>query len=179
LNAAAAGADGAGPADAAAPGRAGADPLAKIVFAALVAACFLAFFVTQRLKHAPTTVQEFKLTSNFAPTPGGRHKQEEISFKLSHAERATVAVIDSHGNVVATLLRGRPVPRYKRFSLRWNGHRGTAHSFAVHSTPNGHPYLVPNNRGRLAPAGEYRVRLSLSGQANPVLSLRSFTLVRR
>ena len=154
------------------------DKLAAAVFAALVLACFLAFFLTQRLKHRPTSVQQFKLTPNFAPTPGGRHKQEQISFKLAHAERATVAIIDEGGNVVATLLRRYPVARYKQLSLRWNGRRGTARSYRIVTPPGGHVYLLPANRGRLAPAGEYRVRLTLSRQREPVLSPRSFTLVR-
>jgi hypothetical protein len=157
----------------------GADPLAGAVFAVLVLACLLAFFLTQRLKHTAKVVPSFQLTSNFSPTPAGRHKQEQISFKLSHAERATVEVIDSHGNVVATLLRGYPAPRYKQLSLRWNGRRGTARGFRTRTTAAGHAYLVPDNRGSLAPAGEYRVRLRLSGQADPVLSPRSFALVRR
>jgi hypothetical protein len=152
--------------------------LAAAVFAVLVVACFLAFFLTQRLKHRPTSVQQFKLTPNFAPTPAGRHKQEQISFKLAHAERATVAIIDARGNVVATLLRRYPVPRYKQLSLRWNGRRGTARSYRTVTTPGGHTYLVPANSGRLAPAGEYRVRLRLSRQREPVLSPRSFTLER-
>jgi hypothetical protein len=154
------------------------DPLGRIVFGALVVACFLAFFLTQRLKHTPTTVQRFQLTSNFSPTPEGRHKEESISFKLSHAERVTVAVIDSRGNVVATLLRGYPVARYKQLSLRWNGRRGTARAYRNASTTAGHSYLVPETRGPGAPAGEYRVRLTLSGQSGPVLSPRSFGLVR-
>ena len=161
-----------------APQQKGPDKLATAVFAGLVIACLLAFFATQRLKHRPTSVQQFKLTPNFAPTPGGHHKQEQISFKLAHAERATVAIIDESGNVVATLLRRYPVPRYKQLSLRWNGRRGTARTYAMLSAPNGHVYLLPANRGRLAPAGEYRVRLTLSRQREPVLSPRSFTLVR-
>jgi hypothetical protein len=158
--------------------RGAGDPLGRAVFAALVVACFLAFFLTQRLKHTPTSVQRFQLTSNFSPTPAGRHKEESISFKLSHAERVTVAVIDSRGNVVATLLREHPVPRYKQLSLRWNGRRGTARSYRTAATPGGHAYLVPATRGPGAPAGEYRVRLTLSGQSAPVLSPRSFGLVR-
>lgn len=161
-----------------APGAGRPDKLAAAVFAALVGACFIAFFLTQRLKHRPTSVQQFKLTPNFAPTPAGRHKQEQISFKLAHAERATVAIIDARGNVVATLLRRYPVPRYKQLSLRWNGRRGTARSYRTATGADGHVYLVPANRGRLAPGGEYRVRLTLSRQREPVLSPRSFTLER-
>jgi len=160
-------------------GRRQIDPLARGVFAAVVVACFVAFFLTQRLKHAPTAIARFELTPNFAPAPTGRHKEELISFKLSHAERATVAIIDSRGNVVATLLRGYPVPRYKQLSLRWNGRRGEARTVREASTPAGHRYLLPRNTGRLAPAGEYRVRLTLSGQSNSFLSPKSFALVGR
>jgi hypothetical protein len=152
---------------------------ARIVFAALVLASFAAFFITQRLKHTPTVVQRFQLTSNFSPTPAGRHKQEQISFKLSHAERATVAVIDSDGNVVATLLGDYAVPRYKQLSLRWNGRRGRAHGYRVAETASGHSYIEPKNTGAPAPNGEYRVRLTLSRQREPVLSPRSFALVGR
>lgn len=166
-------------ADRPAPRPGAVDPLARAVFAALVAACFVAFFITQRLKHSPTAVQQFDLTPYFSPTRSGRQKQEEISFKLAHAERVTVTIIDSRGDTVATLLRGYPVARYKRLSLRWNGRRGVARSYAVLSTSAGHRYLVPLNTGRLAPGGEYRVRLALSRQSNPVLSPRSFTLVAR
>ncbi len=158
--------------------KGGSDRLAAAVFAALVAACLLAFFLTQRLKHRPTSVQQFKLTPNFAPTPAGRHKQEQISFKLAHAERATVTIIDARGNVVATLLTGYPVPRYKTLSLLWNGRQGTARSYRMVSSASGHAYILPANRGRVAPAGEYRVRLRLSRQREPVLSPRSFTLER-
>ncbi len=158
--------------------RGAGDPLGRVVFGVLVVACFLAFFLTQRLKHTPTTVQTFQLTPNFSPTPTGRHKEESISFKLSHAERVTVAVIDSRGNVVATLLGEYPAPRYKQLSLRWNGRRGTARSFRTETTPGGSRRLVPETRGTAAPAGEYRIRLTLSGQSNPVLSPRSFGLVR-
>jgi hypothetical protein len=178
LSAAAAGAEGGAEAGGG-QRRDGVDPLASAVFAVLVLACFLAFFLTQRLKHTAKVVPSFELTSNFSPTPAGHHKQEQISFKLSHAERATVAVIDSNGNVVATLLRSYPVPRYKQLSLRWNGRRGPARGYSTRTTAAGRPYLVPENRGSLAPPGEYRVRLTLSRHADPVLSPRSFALVRR
>jgi hypothetical protein len=174
LSAAAAGAEG----DAEGGVRGGGQPLARAVFVALVVACFAAFFVTQRLKHTPTAVQNFELLPTFSPTPGSHHRQEQISFKLRNAERVTVQVIDSRGNVVATLLRNHPLQRYKQFSLRWNGRRGTARHFFVGTTEHGHLYLIPVTTGRPAPAGEYRVRLTLSGQHNPVLSPRSLTLVR-
>jgi hypothetical protein len=149
------------------------------VFALLVVACFAAFFVTQRLKHTPTAVQRFELTPFFSPTPGGRLKLEEISFKLSHADEVTVTIVDSSGNDVATLVRDWSVARYKQFSLRWNGHLGVAHRYGSATTSSGRSVLVPGTRGALAPAGEYRVRVRLRRERREILSPRSFTLVRR
>ena len=156
-----------------------ADPLARGVFALLVTACFAAFFITQRLKHTPTVIQRFQLTPRFSPTPAGHVKQEGISFRLAKADAVTVTIIDANEDVVATLVRNHRLPGYKQFSLRWNGRRGTAHAVRSATTPGGHSYLVPVNTGRLAPGGDYRVRLTLSGQPNPALSPKSFTLVGR
>ena len=155
----------------------GGDPLARIVFALLVLACFAAFLITQRLKHTPTAVQRFYLTPYFSPYPSGHVKQEAISFKLAHAEAVTVTIIDADGNTVATLVRDYPVARYKQFSLRWNGRRGSAHRYLHAHSPHGLPILVPLNGGAIAPAGEYRVRVSLAHHS-PVLSPLSFTLVK-
>jgi hypothetical protein len=154
-----------------------ADPLARAVLVVLVLACFAAFFITQHLKHTPTAVQAFELTPFFSPGPSGHLKQESISFKLAHADQATVAIIDSDGNVVATLVRYHPVARYKQFSLRWNGRAGTAHHVSILRSPSGRAILVPHNRGALAPAGEYRVRVSLRHEGLVLTSPRSFTLV--
>jgi hypothetical protein len=150
----------------------------QAVFALLVAACFVAFFLTQHLKHTPTAVQVFKLTPFFSPTPSGHIKTERISFRIAHDDRATVTVLDSTGAAVATLLRDHPVQRYKQLSLRWNGRRGTAHGYALVPGPDGSSALEPRLHGQAAPAGEYRVRVSLREQHRSVLSPRSFTLVR-
>lgn len=155
------------------------DPLARAVFALLVLACCAAFFITQRLKHTPTAVQRFQLTPFFSPTPAGHIKTERISFKLARADEVTVTIINSAGNTVATLVRDRPVARYKQFSLRWNGRQGTAHTYTVAVGAEGTTIVTPVNTGRPASAGEYRVRVALGEQHRSVLSPRSFTLVRR
>jgi len=148
------------------------------VFALLVVACFLAFFLTQHLKHTPTAVQLFKLTPRFSPTPSGHIKQERISFRLARADEATVSIVDSAGAEVARLLHNHPVQRYKQLSLRWSGRLGTAHGYALVAGPNGRSAIRPRLTGPLAPAGEYRVRVTLREQRRTVLSPRSFTLVR-
>ena len=171
----AAGVDGA-PDRARSPG-AGSDPVAGVVFAVLVVACFAAFLITQRLKHTPTAVHRFKLSTAFSPYPKAPAKLEEISFELANAETVTVTIIDSNGNTVATLVRNYPAPRYKDVSLRWNGRRGTAHRYGYLKTPGGRSIPVPDNEGPIAPAGEYRVSLSLRNHGQ-VLLPRSFSLVR-
>jgi hypothetical protein len=173
--------------DAAAAGRGGqavseppraADPLARAVFVVLVLACFVAFFVTQRLKHTPTAVQHFTMEPFFSPTPSGRVKEEPVSFKLANTERITVQVLNTSGDVVATLVRAYPVERYKKLSLRWNGRRGVARSLSHKTTPHGQPVVVAHNTGRPASAGEYRIRVERE-HGRPILSPLSFTLVRR
>jgi hypothetical protein len=150
-----------------------------VVFALLLVACFAAFFITQRLKHTPTAVQLFELTPSFSPTLAGHIKQERISFKLARADEVTVTIESVAGDDVATLVRDRPVTRYKQFSLRWNGRRGAARGYTVLTTRNGHAILLPANHGKLAPSGEYRVRVSLREQHRSVLSPRTFRLVGR
>ncbi len=155
------------------------DRLAQIVFALLVLACFAAFFVTQRLKHTPTLVQRFKLTPIFSPNPTGHIKEEHISFKLAHADEVTVSILDANDDEVATLVRDRPVVRYKQFSLRWNGRRGASRRYTTLSGADGTTIVVPVNTGTPAPAGEYRVKVSLRKQHRSVLAPNSFTLVRK
>lgn len=150
---------------------------AGVVFALLVLACFAAFLITQRLKHTPTAVQEFKLTNAFLPASGGESKEEHIAFKLAEADDVTVTIESSSGEVVATLVRDLPTPRYKILSLRWNGREGEAHGYKLLRRADGYTTLLPANRGRVAPAGEYRVRVSLRRQDHSVQSPRDFTLV--
>jgi hypothetical protein len=184
LSEAAAGAgDGRPPADPPARSRApasapGSDPLARAVFALLVVACLAAFLITQRLKHTPTAVHNFKLGTAFSPYPGGNAPLEAIAIELANAEDVTVTIVDSAGDTVATLVTDYPAPRYRTFSLRWNGRRGTAHGYGYIVTPDGRSIPVPKTEGKLAPPGEYRVGLSLRHRAQQLLLPRSFALVK-
>ncbi len=147
--------------------------LAGAVFAVLVLASFAAFVVTQRLKHTPTVVQSFERTTAFYPTrlaAAGCHGRvprelvlaskhiEYVSFKLAQADAVTVEIVDGAGDEVARIVRNLPVERYKQVSLCWNGHRGL------------------RQRGRLAPPGEYRVRVSLRRQGLTRYSPDGFVL---
>jgi hypothetical protein len=151
--------------------------LARVVFALLVVGCFAALLITQRLKHTPTLVQEFKLTNAVAPASSGELKQEHISFKLAKADEVTVTVESSSGETVATLVRNLPVGRYKTLSLRWNGHRGAAHGYGMLRRADGYTTLLPRNLGALASPGEYSIRVSLRKEDRSVPSTRTFKLV--
>jgi hypothetical protein len=154
------------------------DPPARAVFALLVIACFVAFFLTQHLKHTPTAVQNFKLTPRFSPTPAGHVKEARVSFKVARTEAITVTIVDSSGSEVATLLRDFPAERYKQLSLRWNGRRGVLRHLTVTSSREGVKILRPTIVGAPAPAGEYRVLVSLRDQHRTVPAPRSLTLER-
>jgi hypothetical protein len=133
--------------------------------------------VTQRLKHTPTAVQRFDLTSSFSPTSAAANHLERISFKLARADSVTVSIVNSAGDTVATLVRDHPVARYKQLYLRWNGRNGTAQRYGTLHTARGSTILVPVNEGTVARDGEYRVRVSLLDQHRTVYSPRAFTLI--
>lgn len=150
--------------------------LARAVFALLVVASFAAFGITQRLKHTPPAVQSFEMDTSFTPTRvpaascrgrvpaaevNATKRIEYLSFKPASAGAATVAIVDSAGDEVATIARDLPVERYKQVSLCWNGHRGARQT------------------GPLAPPGEYRLRVHLRQESQTRYSPGSFTLERR
>jgi hypothetical protein len=160
---------------AASPPTPAAAPLARIVFATLVVACFAAFAITQHLKHTPSVVQSFKGPHYFDPFSAGVHSVEDLSFRIAKSDDVTVEIIDSSGNVVATLLRNRPLHSSTTLSYQWDGRRGpTTPPAPASGTP--HDRLMPIDRGPPAPRGEYRVRVHLLHQNRTVPSPESFEL---
>ncbi len=150
--------------------------LARVVFAVLVVACFAAFGVTQRLKHTPTPVQEFKMDTAFTPTRvpaaacrgrvparlvNSSGRVEYLAFKIAQADGVTVEIVNSANHRVASVVRDLPVERYKPLSLCWNGQLG------------------PTERGGLAPPGEYRLLVHLHSQDLTRYSTGSFRLEGR
>jgi hypothetical protein len=150
--------------------------LARVVFAALVVACFVAFVLTQRLKHTPTPVQHFEADVAFYPTssPAARcrgrvrtsrvnasERIEYLSFKPAQAEAVTVEIINSAEKSVAMVVHALPAERYKQLSLCWNGQLGSTQS------------------GGVAPPGEYRIQVKLLSLDRTVKSTLSFKLESR
>jgi hypothetical protein len=131
--------------------------LAQVVFALLVLATVAAFFVTQKLKHEPSVVQQFHELPWFSPTGVG-HKVERVSFKIKRADEVTVTIANSGGDDVATLYGPRQLPAYHPLKLQWSGRTAS---------------------GRLAPDGRYHVLIRLRNQARTVQVPRSFLLNTR
>jgi hypothetical protein len=150
--------------------------LARVAFAVLVVSCFVAFVLTQRLKHTPTPVQNFEADKAFYPTStpaagcrgrvptqqvNASERIEYLSFKPAQAEAVTVEVVNYAEKSVATVVRALPVERYKQLSLCWNGQLG------------------PRQSGGLAPPGEYRIQVKLLSVDRTVKSTISFKLKAR
>jgi hypothetical protein len=131
--------------------------LAQAVFALLVVATVAAFFVTQKLKHEPSVVQQFHELPSFSPTGVG-HTVERVSFKIKRADEVTVTIANSGGDDVRTLYGPRQLPAYHPLKLQWDGRTSS---------------------GRLAPDGRYHVLIRLRNQNRTVQVPRSFRLNTR
>jgi hypothetical protein len=125
-----------------------------VIFGVLVAATFAAFFVAQRLKNAPSVVQQFNAYYVFSPNGDGRLDRARITFKVKKADNVTVELVDRDGDPVKTLLDDRHLGAYAPIkpALRWDG---------------------TDDDGRIVPDGRYRVRITLRHLGRSVIPQRS------
>ncbi len=113
------------------------------------------------------------------PTRAVDTQLEAISFKLANAEDVTVTIVDSGGNTVATLVSDYPAPRYKTFSLRWNGRRGTAHRYGhIVTRRTGAASWCPKPEAGSRLPANIACGLDLRPPRQQVLLPRSFALVK-
>ncbi|HEU0318039.1 MAG TPA: hypothetical protein VFR49_11960, partial [Solirubrobacteraceae bacterium] len=133
----------------------GTQRLARAVFALLVLATVAAFFVTQRLKHSPTVVQDLKGYLLFSPASRNGHATVKFSFRIKRADDVTVTIVSPGGDDIATLQRDHHLAAYSQWALRWNGR---------------------TDAGSLAPDGRYQIRVRLRDQGRSVLLPQAITL---
>ena len=107
--------------------------LARVVFLALVAATFGAFFVAQRLKGAPPVVQ-LKGQRWLSPNGDGRRDRAELELRVRESDVLTADLIDEAGTPVRRLLTERPIRRSARFASPGTAARTTARSRPTAST---------------------------------------------
>ena len=94
--------------------------LARVVFLALVAATFGAFFVAQRLKGAPPVVQ-LKGQRWLSPNGDGRRDRAELELRVRESDVLTADLIDESGTPVRRLLTERPIRRSGPVRVTWDG----------------------------------------------------------
>jgi hypothetical protein len=128
--------------------------LARVVFLALVAATFGAFFVAQRLKGAPPVVQ-LKGQRWLSPNGDDRRDRAELELRVRESDVLTADLIDEAGTPVRRLLTERPIRPSGPVRVTWDGR---------------------TDDGTIAPDGVYRIRGTLLEQGRSVVNPRLITL---
>ncbi|HEU4976348.1 MAG TPA: N,N-dimethylformamidase beta subunit family domain-containing protein [Baekduia sp.] len=134
--------------------------IAVVAFAVLVLATFAAFFVAQRVKRAPSVLEDLQIGTGvpgrlFSPNGDGRHDRARIAFAVKRSDHVTVSVLADGGDAVRTLVDDRRVA----------AHRPVA--------PHGIAWDGRDDDGRLVPDGRYRLRIVLRDQGRSVVPLRT------
>lgn len=122
----------------------------QAVFGLLVVATIGAFFVTTRLKRSAPVVDRLTFDRYLSPNGDGSHDVADIRFRIKRADEVTVTLISEQGDEVRTLARDVDL-NAGRHGFRWNGRL---------------------SNGRIAPDGEYRVRVGLRHQGRSITSAR-------
>ena len=107
--------------------------------AALLAATSAAFVVTEKLKLTRNPIVGPRVDKLFSPVCDCDTDSASITFRLRNADRVSVEIVDSDGNVVRELARDRPQGRVPR-SYVWDGR---------------------DDDGRVVEEGSYRPRVHL------------------
>lgn len=134
--------------------------LARVVFGVLVAASLAAFFAAQELKSQPSVIQDFQLRWRVvSPNADSRNDVQRVRFRLKEADTVDVAIVDADGDQVREIVSGDHLVayRYPRPTPRWDGN---------------------DERGRPAPDGTYRVRITLRNQGRNVVVPDAFRVDR-
>jgi hypothetical protein len=125
-----------------------------IIFGVLVAATFAAFFVAQRLKNAPSVIQELKLETRgpgnvFSPNGDGRRDRVRAGLTLKDADHVTLTWVDEAGDPVRTIVDDQAVKAHRRlWGVSWDG---------------------TDDDGRPVPDGRYKLRITLRDQGRTVI----------
>jgi len=108
----------------------------------------IAFVVTERLKLEPAPIKSTHVTKLFSPTCGCNTSRAWVVFTLRRGEQVTLSIVDSHDRdrEIRRLLDGADKPA-GRLKATWNGR---------------------DELGRLAPNGNYRVRVYLANERRTI-----------
>ena len=127
-------------------------PIALVL--ALLVATAAAFAVTESLKLERSPIAGTSVTKVFSPVCRCPTHVARVAFRLRSADRLTVAIVDSDGRVVRTLVTARRVPR-GLVEVAWNGR---------------------DDAGRLLADGRYKPRVHLANGRRTILLPNPITL---
>jgi hypothetical protein len=110
-----------------------------VIVVGLLAGTAAAFAVTERLKLESSPISRTQIAQVFSPVCNCSTDRAKLAFRLARRDHVTLAIVDSQGTPVRTLLNDRPLDGYHRFT--WDGRNGD---------------------GQIVPEGNYRLRIQLS-----------------
>jgi N,N-dimethylformamidase beta subunit-like protein/flagellar hook capping protein FlgD len=114
-----------------------------------------AFFVTTRLKRSNPVIEQLTFRRYFSPNRDGRFDAAQFAFRLRRTDEVTVSIVNREGDEVRTLVQDILLRGGRRHRFRWDGR---------------------NEVGRVAPNGEYHLRVGLRRQGRTVTSARKLFL---
>jgi flagellar hook capping protein FlgD len=120
--------------------------VSTLLVVGLLAGTAAAFAVTERLKLATSPISRVKVAQaadtrqkSFSPVCECSSDRALLAFRLAKRDHVTLAIVDSQGTPIRTLLNDRPLVGYHRFT--WDGRNGD---------------------GEVVAQGKYRLRIQLS-----------------
>ena len=114
-----------------------------------------AFFVTTRLKRSTPVIEQLTFRRSISPNCDGRFDAALFSFRLRRTDEVTVAIVNRDGDEVRTLAADVLLEGGRRHRFRWDGR---------------------TEARRVAPDGEYHLRVGLRRQGRSVTSGRKLFL---
>lgn len=117
--------------------------LRAALFGLLVAATVAAFFVAQKIKNEPSTIQSVRHATLISPNGDGRLDTIGFSLRLQEADHVTLTIVDEDGDPVKVILDDRNLGAYENLDggeVRWDGR---------------------DEDGKVVPDGRYRLRITL------------------
>jgi hypothetical protein len=120
---------------------------AAVVVVALLGGSAAAFAFTEHVKLEKSPVFATHVGKRLGPNCRCQHQHVKIQFRLRKPDRLSVAIVDSDGKVVRTLLMSAPVRAGVR-RLNWDGR---------------------DDSGQVVPAGTYKPRLHLANEHRTIL----------
>lgn len=117
--------------------------MSTVLVVCLLGGTAAAFAVTQGLKLDRSPIFRTKVDKQVSPSSG---RKATIAFSLREEDAITVAVVDSEGDVVRTILPRARVPA-RRFALSWDGR---------------------DDSGMALPEGEYQPRIRLADERSTI-----------